>query len=225
MEKKNIIIGVIILIACCCCSFTFVSALYIFNKSRTINKTDQPNVIDTAQSPSSPSSPSSTEEKSSSQTSTSEEKPKENTAKIISVMNDGSTTCTNICAGKSGKPWTNDIPMSWNGADCDSTGGAIRCNDYPAGKPVQCNCVANGKGWYTGSTPPPLRIMTTKNEGLVSCDEYCQGSKGKPSRFELPANWNGAKCVGTEFASVGCDVIANTAIKCNCEMTGTGWRK
>jgi hypothetical protein len=73
--------------------------------------------------------------------------------------------------------------------------------------------------------PDPNRKVVHGNNGTVTCDAYCAGSPwdNGPWNGELPASWNGAKCVDTSNPSVGCNKLANTQINCTCEKTGTGW--
>ena len=70
--------------------------------------------------------------------------------------------------------------------------------------------------------PAPTQDVFANN-GTVSCETYCKGNSGAPWNNELPAEWNGAKCVAS---SVGDCVTApglTTGLKCTCAKTGAGW--
>lgn len=63
------------------------------------------------------------------------------------------------------------------------------------------------------------------NNGLISCDRYCQGIGGKAWNSELPDEWKGAKCYDTNSTAAGCFGVLGKPINCKCVMTGTGWKK
>jgi len=86
------------------------------------------------------------------------------------------------------------------------------------------------------SQPLPASTCKTKlskmvygNNGSVTCDAYCGGINGGSFNGELPAEWNGAKCVGTggSAESAGCfDTFTNNPESpgnCLCQKTGKGW--
>ena len=68
------------------------------------------------------------------------------------------------------------------------------------------------------------------NNGTVTCEQYCHGPSSLgwgtgPWNGELPANWNGAKCVRSAGPDVGCNTAPGlrTGFTCVCEKTGKGW--
>ena len=101
---------------------------------------------------------------------------------------------------------------------------------YPAATTPQC-------------TPASSRQkVVVSNNGTVSCDTYCRGVGGHSWNAEMPAEWNGAKCVGSSDSRYGCkgvpgavngaycekgkdkgDGNGSCPQSCTCEATGTGW--
>lgn len=65
--------------------------------------------------------------------------------------------------------------------------------------------------------PDKRRRKVTGNNGTVSCETYCGGTQGAPWNNELPAEWNGARCVGTNLPDVDCYTVPNRPIECICE--------
>lgn len=61
----------------------------------------------------------------------------------------GTVSCNTYCAGTGGGPWNNEIPRSWNGANCVQTDPRIGgCNNLFTSYPgAGCLCQANGQGW------------------------------------------------------------------------------
>jgi hypothetical protein len=69
-----------------------------------------------------------------------------------------------------------------------------------------------------------LEVKSTHgNNGSVSCERYCQGINGSSWNGELPHEWNGAKCVGTETPGTDC-LSTGKPVKCQCSPTGAGWK-
>ena len=77
-----------------------------------------------------------------------------------------------------------------------------------------------------------IRIVDTKvpvqdaagNNGTVTCDMYCKGAGGGSWGGQLPAGWNGARCIGcSSNPDLGCDKGSSSAMTCKCEMTNGGW--
>jgi hypothetical protein len=136
--------------------------------------------------------------------------------------NNGSVSCDTYCQGTDGGPWGNELPKEWNGAKCVSTSPDIpNCNSkFTATPNSYCVCGKTGTGWYY---VPPQK--TYRNDGTVSCSTYCGGTGGGPWNNELPAEWNGARCIGTSPDIKDCNstfsYTSNTY--CICDRTGTGW--
>jgi hypothetical protein len=75
-------------------------------------------------------------------------------------------------------------------------------------------------------TPPTKKVYN--NNGTVSCNTYCGGTGGAPWNNELPADWNGAKCVSVGPGIQDCNSTFAAAYSpgntyCVCAKTGTGW--
>jgi hypothetical protein len=75
-------------------------------------------------------------------------------------------------------------------------------------------------------TPPTQKVYN--NNGTVSCNTYCGGTGGAPWNNELPANWNGAKCVSVGPGIQDCNSGFAGAYSpgntyCVCAKTGAGW--
>jgi len=94
-------------------------------------------------------------------------------------------------------------------------------------KTIDCNGVSYGP--VMAMKPPPDQ-WAYGNNGSVSCETYCKGVGGGPWNNELPAAWNGAKCVATDNPAYGCSVAPgmirgpySSALGCKCQKTGTGW--
>lgn len=66
-------------------------------------------------------------------------------------------------------------------------------------------------------TPDKLRRKVLGNNGTVSCETYCRGTQGAPWNNELPASWNGSRCVSTNLPDVDCYTVPNRPIECVCE--------
>uniref|UniRef100_A0A6C0DRR7 Uncharacterized protein n=1 Tax=viral metagenome TaxID=1070528 RepID=A0A6C0DRR7_9ZZZZ len=168
--------------------------------------------------------------------------------------NNGSVSCQAYCAGSgNGRPWNNELPQDWNGAQCTSVSGKVKnfkiTMDYPTANysidcdsswnpsivDVSCICEETGYGWKTGGTGYFF------NNGSVSCNDFC--SKGGGETGELvPYSWYGAKCTGVVNIGSGgdlggCDgkwsnswngqVPAPNGTnfgKCQCQSTGLGWK-
>jgi len=64
--------------------------------------------------------------------------------------------------------------------------------------------------------------VTNSDNGLTSCTAFCAGTNGQPYNNELPANWNGADCIGT-IAGGKCDNVKGTATQCICTPNNKGW--
>lgn len=147
----------------------------------------------------------------------------------VTYGNDGTVSCNAYCGGSNGLPQNNELSINWHGATCVSTNNpVISCDDVPITKipnlkSINCTCTPTGTGWTKPSQ------MTYKSNGIMPCDDYCAGINGLPQNNELPLNWNGAVCVGTNNPSVSCeDVPVNKvtglkSIGCLCEPTGAGW--
>ena len=71
----------------------------------------------------------------------------------------------------------------------------------------------------------PVVKTVFANNGTVSCETYCGGYQGGSWNNELPADWNGAKCVGTNRPSIDCNTAPGltTGFKCDCTPSDTGW--
>jgi Extracellular link domain len=73
--------------------------------------------------------------------------------------------------------------------------------------------------------PPPPAQKVYGNNGTTSCDQYCRGVYGGPWNGELPAGWNGAKCVGHSPNVPNCfsgfQLVPGSY--CLCEKTNWGW--
>jgi hypothetical protein len=67
--------------------------------------------------------------------------------------NNGSVTCDTYCGGTGGGPWNNELPSSWNGARCISSGGSAtqagcyQTFTYDNSSPANCLCQQTGVGW------------------------------------------------------------------------------
>ena len=74
----------------------------------------------------------------------------------------------------------------------------------------------------SGITNPNIRTVRSNN-GTVNCNTYCRGTGGRSWNDELPAEWQGAKCVGTNDIQNGCNskVLgvrpANNPLTCECQ--------
>lgn len=56
------------------------------------------------------------------------------------TQNDGSMSCESYCRGVDRAPSNNELPMSWNGAQCVSTNMPdVDCDTIP-GRPIECVC-------------------------------------------------------------------------------------
>ena len=88
------------------------------------------------------------------------------------------------------------------------------------------NCYCDGtpckiKGMVT---LPDKRIFPTyftvsHYDGSITCGQYCTGpGNGRSQDDELPINWNGATCYGSE---IGCSKLNKPY--CACKSTGLGW--
>ena len=68
--------------------------------------------------------------------------------------NNGSVSCNTYCGGTGGGPWNNELPSSWNGAQCISSGGSatqagcFNTFTYNTSSPASCLCQQTGTGWY-----------------------------------------------------------------------------
>lgn len=71
--------------------------------------------------------------------------------------------------------------------------------------------------------PPTQKVYG--NNGSTSCEQYCRGTDGGPWNNELPALWNGARCVGHAPSIPNCNsgFSYDSSTYCLCEKTGTGW--
>jgi hypothetical protein len=63
----------------------------------------------------------------------------------------GTSSCSNYCAGTGGGPWNNELPSSWNGAACAAAyylegNGSLDCNAVPNTN-IRCTCYQTGQGW------------------------------------------------------------------------------
>lgn len=72
----------------------------------------------------------------------------------------------------------------------------------------------------------PYQQDVVGNNGTMDCQRYCATNWGN----ELPAEWNGAKCVQANQPGGDCNVSAVSVnggviqqTICKCESTGTGW--
>lgn len=85
--------------------------------------------------------------------------------------------------------------------------------------------IGKKSGPVQGSKVPAVTKVVSRNNGTISCNAYCAGAEGNPWNGELPVEWNGAKCVGTNRPGLGCNDIAGltTGLQCTCAPTGTGW--
>jgi hypothetical protein len=144
--------------------------------------------------------------------------------------NNGSVSCNAYCGGINGKPWNNELPVAWNGASCVGTGGSATkagCfNTFTnsSDSPGTCLCQSTCSGWNQNmSNTSQSQQYVYGNNGSVSCNTYCAGTGGKPWNNELPAGWNGAKCIGTTGAATNCSQTFSGTGSCLCEGTGTGW--
>jgi hypothetical protein len=69
--------------------------------------------------------------------------------------NNGTVSCQTYCAGTAGKPWNNELPVDWNGADCVETNDPnVGCKEVAGLRPngIHCTCTPNGKGWVGATT-------------------------------------------------------------------------
>lgn len=167
--------------------------------------------------------------------------------------NDGSVSCQAYCAGSgNGGPTNNELPASWNGAQCTSVSGTVNnfkiTKEYPTADysidcdsswnsaivDVSCICEQTGYGWKTNGSG------IFYNNGTVSCSDFCRKGGGQTGEI-LPYSWYGAKCTGvTNLGSGGdlggCDGTwsnnwdgsipapdGTNFGKCQCESTGLGW--
>jgi hypothetical protein len=96
--------------------------------------------------------------------------------------------------------------------------------EHPMTKTLTVNPSAKG-----ASTSTTQRQIVYGNNGSVTCDTYCGGTGGNPWNGELPADWNGAKCVNAYGSAeeAGCyNTFTNNSSSpgsCLCQQTGTGW--
>lgn len=74
--------------------------------------------------------------------------------------------------------------------------------------------------------PQMPRQVIGGNNGTASCQDFC----AKNWHGELPAEWNGAKCVGSSQIGGDCNLPATSVnggvldnVQCTCEATGAGW--
>jgi hypothetical protein len=131
--------------------------------------------------------------------------------------NDGSTSCSNYCAGANGRPWNDELPLTWNGATCVGTQSSTSCDAATRGKALKCQCQANFKGWAPGMRFGNTVTTVFGNDGSTSCSNYCAGANGGSWNNELPSSWNGATCVGTQ-SSTSCNAATpGKALKCQCQ--------
>jgi len=73
--------------------------------------------------------------------------------------------------------------------------------------------------------PTPTSNIKTiyANDGSVNCNTYCRGKDGASWNNELPSDWRGAKCVGTNDTQNGCNSqvlgirTANNPLTCECQ--------
>jgi len=97
-------------------------------------------------------------------------------------------------------------------------------------------CYGEGKGgpWandvYTigdeaGDKAALDRRQAFGDNGSATCERYCSGVGGGSWNNELPADWNGAKCVGVSPNISDCYSNFGSGGVCTCEKTGTGWRQ
>ena len=74
----------------------------------------------------------------------------------------------------------------------------------------------------TGITNPNIKTVYSNN-GTVNCNTYCRGTGGRSWNNELPAEWQGAKCAGTNDIQNGCNSKelgvrpANNPLTCECQ--------
>lgn len=148
--------------------------------------------------------------------------------------NGGTVSGNTYCAGINGASWNGSLPADWNGAKCVSAGfnatgtpAGVGCDTIPGQKPgFRIICQKTGTGWYGAPQ------VVTRNDGTVSATRYCAGVNGKPWNSELPASWNGAKCVSAGFnatgtpTGVGCDVVPGSkpGFRILCAPTNSGWK-
>ena len=119
----------------------------------------------------------------------------------------------------------NELPSDWKGAKCVGT------ND------IQNGCASQNRLERTGLTCECQRDDTMTynkeanvktvhdNNGTVNCNTYCRGVGGKSWNNELPPEWKGATCVGTNDPDpAGCaspNRSQRTGLTCDCQQSNT----
>jgi hypothetical protein len=62
--------------------------------------------------------------------------------------NNGTVSCDTYCFGTGGKPWGNELPVSWNGATARGNNKGITPGiTMKKPEPIECVCVRTGWGW------------------------------------------------------------------------------
>jgi hypothetical protein len=140
--------------------------------------------------------------------------------------NNGTVNCNTYCRGVNGSSWNNELPPEWNGAKCVGT------NDPdPAGcaspnrlqrEGLTCECQKDNTMAY--NKDPDVKTVFANN-GTVNCNTYCRGVNGSSWNNELPPEWNGAKCVGTNDPDpAGCaspNRLQREGLTCECQKDNT----
>ena len=166
--------------------------------------------------------------------------------------NDGTVSCQAYCAGGgNGRPWNEELPYEWKGAQCKSVKGIVKnhrvTKEYPTADfsmdcdsswnsskiDVDCQCEETGYGWKTTGTD------YFYNDGSISCNDFCKKGGGETGQY-VPYSWYGAKCIGVINIGNGGDLNCDSTWgndwngqtpappgtnfgKCICQSTGEGW--
>jgi hypothetical protein len=141
--------------------------------------------------------------------------------------NNGTANCSTYCAGRNGASWDNSLPSSWKGSVCAGTNDSKGCNstNLTLRTGLTCDCKKDDGTPYN-QTPAEVNTVYGNN-GTVNCTTYCAGTGGKSWNNELPSNWNGAVCAGTNDP-LGCNstnLTLRQGLTCSCRRNdATPWR-
>jgi hypothetical protein len=148
-------------------------------------------------------------------------------SKVTVGGNNGTVNCSTYCAGRNGASWDNSLPSSWKGSVCAGTNDPKGCNstNLTLRTGLTCDCKKDDSTPYN-QTPAEVNTVYANN-GTVNCSTYCAGTGRKSWNNELPSNWNGAVCAGTNDP-LGCNstnLALRQGLTCSCKRNdATPWR-
>jgi len=128
--------------------------------------------------------------------------------------NNGTVSCSTFCAGLDGKPWNNELPAEWNGAECVSgslNGAPIGCDSAP-GAAVECTCKRTGSGWATTPAPAPAPTPAPGSKPRAADSSDC----GYPNR---PRGWYDIQ--GQGVRNDFCRFVGNWPGWFSCKLAGS----